>query len=128
MQSGLRRRQRGATFLGTVIIVGILGLGLYAGIRLVPVYTEYMAVSRALTQTASEAGAGASAADVRNSLSRRWEVDDIKRLDYKDVEITPAGGGALTIRAKYRAEAPFVGNISLVVDFDKSVRTGASGQ
>jgi hypothetical protein len=127
MQSGLRRKQRGATFLGTVIIVAILGLGLYAGIRLVPIYKEYMDVSRALTQTASQLGGGASVAEVRNSLGRRWEVDDITRLDYRNVEVTPVGGGALNIRAKYRAEAPFIGNVSLVVDFDKSVRTGSSG-
>ena len=120
MQSGLRRKQRGATFLGTVIIVAILGLGLYAGIRLVPIYKEYMDVSRALTQMATQLGAGASPAEIRDSLGRRWEVDDIKRMDYREVKIAPTAQG-LSVQAKYRAEAPFIGNISLVVDFEKTV-------
>lgn len=126
MQSGLRRKQRGATFLGTVIIVSILGLGVYAGIRLVPIYVEYMAVSRALTQTVSELGAGATTVDIRTSLDRRWAVEEIKRLSFQDVKIQPSGAGGYSLRAQYRAEAPFIGNVSLIVDFDKSVTTGAS--
>jgi len=126
MRSGLRRKQRGATFLGTVIIVAILGLGLYAGIRLVPIYKEYMDVSRALTQMSTQLGGSASAASIRDSLARRWEIDDITRVDYKDIKITPSAGGFM-VQAKYRAEAPFIGNVSLIVDFDKSVTVGSSG-
>ena len=47
-------RQRGATFLGMLTIVAILGFGLYAGIRLLPLYLEYMAIARALEQIATE--------------------------------------------------------------------------
>src|SRR5262245_19634567 len=47
-------KQRGATFLGMVIIFAILGFGVYAGIRLVPIYFEYMAVVRAMDQVAKE--------------------------------------------------------------------------
>jgi hypothetical protein len=117
----MRSRQRGATFLGMAIIVAILGFGLYAGIRLVPVYTEYMAVVRALEQTAKEADETVMPDQLRNSLGRRWEIDDIKSLQAKDVEIRKAGTG-YTMRAWYRAETPFVGNVSMIVTFDKTVR------
>ena len=33
-------RERGATFLGMLTILAILGLALYAGIRLTPLYLE----------------------------------------------------------------------------------------
>ena len=46
----MKQRQRGATFLGMVTILVILGAGLYAGIRLVPVFLEYTKVARALEQ------------------------------------------------------------------------------
>jgi Domain of unknown function (DUF4845) len=118
----MRSRQRGATFLGMVVIVAILGFGLYAGIRLVPIYSEYMAVARALEQTAKESDDLATSDQLRNSLQRRWEVDDIHSLEAKDIEIRKAGGG-YTMRAWYRAETPFVGNVSMVVTFDKTVKT-----
>lgn len=116
----MRSRQGGATFLGMLTIFIILGFGVYAGIRLVPLYFEYLEVVRALEQTAKEADASATVTQLRTSLGRRWIVEDIKSVDYKEIEIYKQGSG-MAMRAYYRAEAPFVANISLVVDFDKTV-------
>lgn len=114
-------RQRGATFIGIVTIIAILGLGLYAGIRLVPLYLEYMNVVRALEEVGSEfSGQQTNANALRVALGRRWEVEDIKSLDSKEIDIHKEGDEFI-MNAFYRAEAPFVGNVSLVVDFDKTV-------
>jgi hypothetical protein len=114
-------RQRGATFLGMLIIVAILGCGLYAGIRLVPIYFEYMAVVRAMEQTAKEEdGTATSPQQLRTAMDRRWTIEDIKSIDPKEIEIKKIPNG-FSMRAYYRAEAPFVANVSLVVDFDKTV-------
>jgi hypothetical protein len=119
--SRLYRRQRGATFIGMVTIIAILGLALYAGIRLTPIYLEYMKVVRSMEQTRDEAKGGPpDPAAVRVSLDRRWAIEDISTIDAKDIEVKKSGDG-VTMRAFYRAEAPFVGNVSLAVDFDKSV-------
>lgn len=115
-------RQRGATFIGILIIVAIVGSGLYAGIRLTPIYMEYMAVARALEQTAEEEGGGnTNPQRLRIALERRWTIEDIMSLDSKDVDIKKNKDG-YTMRAEYRAEAPFLGNVSLAVDFDKTVQ------
>lgn len=120
----MRSRQRGATALGMITIVAILGFGLYGVIRLFPLYMEYMAVTRAMTQTAKE-NAGGSPQDLRNSLIRRWTIEDIKSIQPANIDIKKAPTG-YTMRAWYRAEAPFVSNVSLVVDFDKTVNVGAA--
>ncbi|WP_129778761.1 DUF4845 domain-containing protein [Peristeroidobacter soli] len=119
----MRSRQRGATALGILTIVAIVGFGLYAVVRLVPLYMEYLAVVRALEQTAKD-DPGGNPQSLRTSLSRRWTVEDINSIDYKDIEIKRQGNG-FTMRAWYRAEAPFISNISLVVDFDKTVAVGS---
>jgi hypothetical protein len=124
MKAGWRHRQQGATFLGILIIGGILMCGVYAAIRLVPLYSEYSAVVKALNQVAT-AGGDESPNAIRSALSRQWDIDDIKSIDAKDIQVTKMGSGT-QIRAEYRAEAPFVGNISLVVDFDKSVMMGGA--
>lgn len=117
----MRSRQRGATALGMITIVAILGFGVYGGIRLFPLYMEYMAVSRALEQIAKESrGTVASPQTLRTSVERRWAIEDIKSIDVKQIEIKKASDG-FTMRAWYRAEAPFIANVSLVVDFDKTV-------
>jgi hypothetical protein len=120
----MRSRQRGATLLGMLVIVGIIGFGIYGGIRLMPLYLEYMAVVRAMEQTAQE-NAGGTLESLRTSLIRRWTIDDIKSIQPKDIQITRAKNG-FVMRAWYRAEAPFVSNVSLVADFDKSVTVGGA--
>jgi hypothetical protein len=119
----MRSRQRGATFLGMVVILAILGFAVYAGIRLTPIYLEYMAVARALEQTAKEESGATSPETLRNALDRRWTIETIESIQPKDIEIKKAGSG-FTMRAWYRAEAPFISNVSLVADFDKTVRVG----
>ncbi|MFC4312147.1 DUF4845 domain-containing protein [Steroidobacter flavus] len=121
----MRSRQRGATALGMLTIIAIVGFALYGVVRLVPIYSEYMAVVRAMEQTAKE-DAGGTPQSMRAALDRRWTVEDIKSLDPKDIEIKRQGNG-YTMRAWYRAEAPFISNISLVVDFDKTVTVGSGG-
>jgi hypothetical protein len=119
----MRSRQRGATVLGMVVIIAILGFALYGGIRLTPIYLEYMAVARALEQTAKEESGATSPQTLRNALDRRWTIETINSIQPRDIEIKKAGSG-FTMRAWYRAEAPFISNVSLVADFDKTVKVG----
>jgi Domain of unknown function (DUF4845) len=117
----MRQRQRGMTFLGLVTILAILGAGLYAGIRLVPVYLDYMKVARALDQVRDEHSAIDTNPElIRRSLERRWDVEDIKGIGWKEVEIKKSNEG-YDMRAAYEVEQPFVANVYLLAKFDKSV-------
>ena len=90
----MRPRERGATFLGIVIILLILGSALYAGIRLVPVYLEYTKVARSLEQVRDEhAAIDTNPALIRRSLERRWDVEDIHSIGWKEIEIDRTTAG-----------------------------------
>jgi Domain of unknown function (DUF4845) len=117
----MKNRQRGATFLGIVIILLILGAGLYAGIRLVPVYLEYTKVARALEQVRDENAANDTNPQmIRRSLERRWDVEDIASIGWQEVEIRKTGEG-FDVQAAYDVERPFVANVYLLAKFDKLV-------
>jgi len=117
----MKQRQRGMTFLGLVTILAILGAGLYAAIRLVPVYLEYTKVARALEQVRDEHSAIESNPQlIRRSLERRWDVEDIASIGWKEVEIKKSNDG-YDVRAAYEVEQPFVANVYLLAKFDKSV-------
>jgi Domain of unknown function (DUF4845) len=116
-----RDQQRGATALGMLTILAILGLALYAVIRLLPVYLEYYEVVRAMEKVPKETSAAETSPDkIRFLLNRTWLIEDIKTFDYKDVQIRRAGS-AWEMTAEYRAEVPFIGNVSLAADFYKTV-------
>ncbi|MDP9084163.1 MAG: DUF4845 domain-containing protein [Pseudomonadota bacterium] len=118
----MRRRQQGMTFIGLLCILVLVGLIGYAGIRLVPVYLNYMKVVRTLESAAAEfKGEAAGVAGVKTSLDRHWAIEDITAIDYKDVEITKDEGG-LQLHVAYDDSVPYLANISLSVHFDKTVR------
>jgi Domain of unknown function (DUF4845) len=125
MRAGWRSTQRGATLLGILIIGGILAFAVYAGIRLVPLYVDYMSVSKVLNRVAKSGSNSVPA--IKQSLQAAWTADYISTVNPEDIEITPTGSGTFKLRANYRAEAPFVANVSLVVDFDKEVTTSGGG-
>jgi Tfp pilus assembly protein PilE len=117
----MKQRQRGMTFLGIVTILAILGFAIYAAIRVVPVYLEYMEVSRAMEQVRDEhAAIETSAQMIRNSLERRWDVEDITGLNWTDVSIKKTSEG-FEVRSAYAVEKPLISNLYLLVKFDKTV-------
>ena len=117
----MKQRERGMTFLGMVTILLILGAGLYAAIRLVPVYLDYTKVARALEQVRDEHSAiDTNPQLIRNSLERRWDVEDVKGIGWKEIEIKKSEEG-FDVRAAYEVEQPFVANVFLLAKFDKSV-------
>lgn len=117
----MRNRQRGATFLGMVVILAILGCAVYAGIRLVPVYLEYTKVARALEQVRDEQATNDTSSQlIRNALERRWDVEDISSVGWKEVEIRKTSDG-FEVEADYSVEQPFVANVYLLAKFDKLV-------
>ena len=116
-----RNQQRGATMLGMLVIVVILGLGLYSLIRLWPLYFEYYSISRAMDSVAKDTKAtDTDPGQLRKALQRHWDIEDIKSLDVKDMEIKKTSAG-YEMHAEYEGRTVFVANVFWVVAFDKTV-------
>ena len=117
----LKNRQAGMTTLGVIILVSFIGIFAFAGIRLTPVYLNYMKVAGVVSGVHSEFdGANATRAMIRSSVSRRFDIESVGIITAKDVKVTKVDGGH-EVAATYSHKAPFIANISFVVDFDKRV-------
>src|SRR6185295_16788522 len=121
----MRQHERGVTFLGWVIILVPIALVFYAGIRLTPVYLEYMKITRTLEQVRDELkGDQPDASAIRVAIERRLDVEDVHVMTVHDADklkITKDGNG-YKVEAVYQATAPYVSNVSLLVNFDKTVQ------
>ena len=116
------RSQRGMTFIGGLIIAALVGVIAYAALRLVPVYLEYQKVAGAFKQLEVDyATGGANEGEVRRTLERRFDIDDVTSITPQEVVIRREGG-LLEVTAEYSATAPFISNISFLVDFERTVR------
>jgi len=121
----MRNRQQGVTAIGWLVLLTPFAIVGYAGIRLAPLYLNYMKVVRAIDNAATTAkgGGAGDATAIRTAIDRHFEVDMVDFPTTKDIQIRREGG-AWVIEAKYDDEAPLFGNVSLHVIFDKTVRSG----
>jgi len=118
----MRKSQRGVTFLGWMILLLPVAVLLYAGIRLTPIYANYLAVARSLEQVGTEfAGEETlNPAAVRVALEKRFDIEGINHPTSKEIDIHHADEGWVAI-AEYEEVAPLFGNISLLIQFHKQV-------
>jgi hypothetical protein len=115
----LKHRQAGMTTLGVIILVSFIGLFAFAGMRLTPVYLNYMKVAGVVSGVQKEFdGVNATRISIRRSISRRFDIDSVGELTAKDVKVTKVDGGH-EVAATYSHKAPFIANVSFIVDFDK---------
>ncbi len=117
---GLARKQAGVTTLGVIILTVFVGLFAFAILRLAPVYLNYMKIVGVVDGVFQEFdGQRATRQVVRSSISRRFDVDSVGVITYRDVAVTAVDGG-LEVKAEYDHTAPFISNISFVVHFNKT--------
>ena len=120
-RQSLKRRQAGMTSLGVIILVSFIGIFAFAGIRLTPVYLNYMKIAGVVSGVHKEYdGLNATRAEISRSVSRRFDIESVGVIIAKDVKVTKVDGGH-EVAATYSHKAPFIANISFVVDFDKRV-------
>ena len=118
----MRHRERGVTFLGWIVILIPVGMVLYGGIRLTPVYLEYMKVSRTLEQIKDEfSGDSAEARALRDAIEKRFDIEDVRIITKDEIKITKQGSG-FVLEADYFDTVPFIANVSLMAEFKKTVR------
>ena len=115
----LLRRQQGMTTMGVVILVAFMGIFAFAAIRLIPVYLNYMKVASIVSGVVQEFdGADATSSMIRRSISNRFDIEMVSEIHSKDVTVTKVDGG-YEVAAVYSHKAPFIANISFVVDFEE---------
>ena len=117
---GMARRQNGATLLGYIILVLFAGVFIFGVLRLAPVYLNYIKVVGVVDGVFDEYdGQAPTRAAIRSSISRRFDVESVSIITFRDVAVTQVDGG-FEVAAIYDHPAPFIGNISFTVHFDKT--------
>ncbi len=117
----LAGRESGITTVGFLILVVFVGLFAFAGIRLTPVYLNYVKVAGVIDGVFEEFDSQNPSRDaVRRSILRRFQVESVSQLTDRDVKVTAADGGFM-VAAQYDHTTPFIANVYFTVRFDKSV-------
>ncbi|GAA4862808.1 DUF4845 domain-containing protein [Luteimonas vadosa] len=117
----MKRTQRGITLIGFIVVLGVVGLFAYVGMKLFPMYMEYYGVKQAMRELASEPGVATyEPAKIRDLFFRRLYINysddnitnenvDVKRVD---------NGWHMTV--KYEVRKSMIGNLDVVGKFNAS--------
>jgi hypothetical protein len=107
-----RSRQQGLSFLGLLVIGGLLAMAGVIAAQIVPTAIEYQAVLKAATKSRE----GSSVAEVRSIFDKAAAVDNISSIGGKDIEVTKEGD-KIVVSFAYQREIHLVGPAYLTLKY-----------
>lgn len=121
-----RQKMQGLSIFTWLIVLAIGGLLLLATIRLVPVYLEYSSVRTVINNVITDSNtAMLSEHQIRDTISKRFQVNRVESISANDVEIKK-DGTMIYIGVDYEVREPLISNVGLIVtfkrDFEKNLR------
>jgi hypothetical protein len=123
----MRKYQRGVTAIGWLILFIPIAIVFYAGIRLSPLYLNYMKVTHSLEAVATEVSNDGQTADgLRNAVDKHFQIESVDYPDKKDLKITRVNN-VWQIEANYDDQSPLFANIAILITFDKIVKLKSGG-
>jgi len=123
----MKATQKGITLIGFLFVLAIVAFFGYMAMRLVPAYTEYMGVSKAMEQIAGGGTEGKTLDDIRRDLMFKmgFQYVDDATIKPADITLDRSNNGA-TLHVEYDKVVPFISNISFLLHFEKSVQLRGS--
>ena len=123
----MRKHQRGITAIGWLILMLPFAIVFYAGIRVSPLYLNYMKVVHSLDSVATELNNEGQTADgLRNAVDKHFQIESVDYPDKKDLKITRVNN-VWQIEANYDDQSPLFSNIAILITFDKIVKLKSGG-
>jgi len=122
------RAQGGITLIGFVIVLSVVGLFAYIGMKLFPMYSEYYSVKSALKGLANEPGiANTDPRKIEDLFFRRLYISYAENVKPEHVKIKRVDAG-WQIDVNYEIRKPVIANLDVVGKFDATqllTRAGA---
>lgn len=114
----LQERQKGMTFLGYVLLLGVIGFFAIMALKLAPVYLEYQSIVKIMNNVAEENVSTPNA--IRTTIQKRLDINNIETVKARDFRIAQ-DKGTIVLSIDYEARTKFLGNLYFLLLFDHSV-------
>ena len=108
----MKTRQLGISFIGMLFVIGVLAFVGVIGAQALPTVLEFQAITKA----ASKAKEGNTVAEVRSIFDKAAQIDDIKSITGRDLEVTKEGDKTVVAFA-YRKEISLGGPAYLLLKY-----------
>ena len=112
MKPGFKSRQLGMSFIGLIIVIGLLASLAVLGAQAFPTVVEYQAILKA----AQKASQGSTVAEVRQIFDKAGDIDDFMSISGRDLEITK-NGDKIIVKFAYQREIHMFGPAYLLLKY-----------
>ena len=118
-------RQRGMTPVGWVLVFLLIAFFALVALRLIPIYLESFTVGSVISDLKEEPGISAmTTREIATLINKRFDINSVTNVGTDDIYVEKSGG-TMTISAEYEVRKPMLGNVDIVVSFNKSVEAPA---
>jgi hypothetical protein len=113
----MKRSQSGISMLGFIMILAVVGVSVYVGMKVIPMYTEFYAVKKSLEGVALEPGVNNAPPDrLKTMFFRRLDVNYSENVKPENVSIERMEGG-WHMTVSYEVRRPMIANLDVVGNF-----------
>jgi hypothetical protein len=109
----MKHQQRGISFIGLLFFCVVLVCAGILAAQVVPTLVEFQAITKAATK----AREGSTVAEVRSIFDKAAQIDDIKSITAKDLEVTKEGDKTVVSFA-YNKEIHMAGPAFLLLKYN----------
>ncbi len=121
------RRQAGFTLWSLAFLLLFIGFLAFTVLKMFPVYMEDFNVSGALSAMESESKEYVGSMNVHQSVLKRLAVNNVTRVTSDDVSVVrDSDRQTYEIEVDYDVMIPYMGNVSLLLNFNHVVSVRAS--
>lgn len=118
------KRQQGLTFISLVFVLGLIAFFVLLGLKIGPIYLDHSKVVSALAEVEKTPDIEEqSEAEIRDSLSKRFNINYVEDVTQKDITIT-RHGNYLKVLIEYEVVKKIAGNLSVLVEFNDAIEVG----
>ncbi len=111
------QKQRGMTFIGTVLMVAVIVFVAVIIMKLTPPYLEFMSVKKALNNIATQPEfREMGKKEIYSAFNKTAAIDNIENIKANELIISQSDRGPVVI-AEYQVVVPLMGNVSALLDF-----------
>ena len=113
----MKRNQSGMTLIGFILILGMVGVFIYMGMKLIPMYSEYYAVKQALKEISQESDISQQdPSAIKDKFFKRLYISYAENVKPENVKIVRKDAG-YTMTVDYEVRRPLIANIDVVGHF-----------
>ncbi len=118
------KKQQGLTFISLVFVLGLIAFFVILGLKIGPIYLNHSKVVSTLAELKKTTDIERqSEAEIRDSLSKRFNINYVDDVTQKDITIT-RHENYLKVVIAYEVVTNIVGNLSVLVEFNDVMEIG----